>query len=164
MKLIVASLAAVNASPLIYLSRAGYLWLLQLASPEVAAPQAVVEELQRRGPDDITVLAIESTPWLRVTPVSPAPPELLFWDLGAGETAVLQWALQNHGEAIIDDLAARRCAAAFGVAVRGTLGLVLVARKRGDIKAARPVIEELRRAGMYLSPRVIQEALTLVGE
>ena len=67
-------------------------------------------------------------------------------------------------EAILDDLAARRCAAALGVPVRGTLGIVLVARQRGLIPAARPVVESMRQAGMYLADAVIDRALALVGE
>jgi len=67
-------------------------------------------------------------------------------------------------EAIIDDLSARRCAHTFGIPVRGTLGLVLIAKQRGEIPAARPVLEDLRSAGMYLSERVLNRALRRGGE
>jgi predicted nucleic acid-binding protein len=67
-------------------------------------------------------------------------------------------------EAIIDDLADRRCAAALGIPVRGTLGLILIAKRQGRIPQARPVFERLRHAGMYLSDRVMNQALGLVGE
>jgi predicted nucleic acid-binding protein len=66
--------------------------------------------------------------------------------------------------AILDDLAGRRCAAALRVPVRGTLGLVLLAKQRGRIPAARPVLEAMRACGMYLSDRVLGDALALVGE
>jgi predicted nucleic acid-binding protein len=39
-----------------------------------------------------------------------------------------------------------------------------VAKPRGEIPAARPVIERLRLAGMYLSAPVIARALALVDE
>lgn len=78
---------------------------------------------------------------------------------------MLAWAHSHPGtEAIVDDLAARRCAASLGIPVRGTLGLVLMAKRRGIIPAARPIVEQLRQAGMYLSDRVIQQALILVEE
>ena len=48
--------------------------------------------------------------------------------------------------------------------LRGTLGLVLLAKKRRLIPAARPVMERLREAGLYLSDRTLDEALALVGE
>jgi predicted nucleic acid-binding protein len=67
-------------------------------------------------------------------------------------------------EAIIDDLAGRRCASLLGIPVRGTLGIVLTAKKRGLIPQARPVIETLIRSGMYLSKTVIEEALRRVNE
>ena len=66
---------------------------------------------------------------------------------------MLAWAYTYpNTEAIVDDLAARRCAAALGIPVRGTLGLVLTAKQRGVIPAARPILERLRGSGMYLRP------------
>ena len=62
------------------------------------------------------------------------------------------------------DLAARRCAMTLDIPVRGTLGLVLLAKKRGIIPLARPVLEQLKKAGMYLSNSVINQALAQVGE
>lgn len=95
----------------------------------------------------------------------PVPPQIQAWGLGQGESSVLAWAHAYPGtEAIIDDLAARRCAATFTIPVRGTLGLVLTAKQRGRIPAARPVLLQLRQGGMYLSDRVMNQALTLVGE
>ncbi|HID56261.1 TPA: DUF3368 domain-containing protein [Candidatus Poribacteria bacterium] len=64
----------------------------------------------------------------------------------------------------IDDLAARRCASTLGIPVRGTLGLVLIAKQRGLIPAAKPIVEQLLSNGMYLSRKVINKALALVGE
>ena len=67
-------------------------------------------------------------------------------------------------EVIIDDLAGRRCAESFDIPVRGTLGVVLLAKQQGRIPKARPVVEQLRGAGMYLSDEVVEEALALVDE
>lgn len=64
----------------------------------------------------------------------------------------------------VGDLAARRGAAALEIPVRGTLGLVLVAKQRGELVAARPVLEQLRQAGMYLSDAVMNRVLAMVGE
>jgi predicted nucleic acid-binding protein len=48
--------------------------------------------------------------------------------------------------------------------VRGTLGLILTEKKRGAIPKARPVLEKLRQSGMYLSDRILNQALALIGE
>ncbi len=155
----------VNASPLIYLAHADLIDLLQVAGASVVVPRTVAEEIQRRGAQDPTAQALQTMPWLQeVDPVSPSP-RVLTWRLGPGETSVLSWALAHPGSvAIVDDLAARRCAEVLGVPLLGTLGLVLKAKRLGSVPAARPVIEKLLTAGMYLSPKVIDRALALVGE
>jgi predicted nucleic acid-binding protein len=161
----VAERPAVNASPLILLAGAGQLPLLRVAGDEIVVPAAVAREIRRAGPVDPAVRALSETPWLVEVPDPALPPSLLAWDLGPGESAVLAWAAAAPGtEAIVDDLSARRCAAAMGIPARGTLGIVLVARKRWLVPAARPILEEMRRAGMYLSDRVLDRALALVGE
>jgi predicted nucleic acid-binding protein len=156
---------AVNASPLIQLADADLLDLLQLAGPEIVVPQPVADEIRAGGAADAAVRALDSIPWLRVVGVPMTPPTIHAWDLGEGESSVLAWAHANPGTlAILDDLAARRCAATLRIPVRGTLGLVLVAKQRGRIKAARPVLERMRGSGMYLSDSVLNKALELVGE
>ena len=161
----VESSPVINASPLIYLSKASLIDLLQLLGPEVLIPQAVATEILKRGTSDITAQVIETVPWLKVIETPAVESLIQAWDLGPGESAVLTWAYRHSGcEAIMDDLAARRCAAALEIPARGTLGLVLVAKQRGEIPSARTVLEQLRQAGMYLSDAVINRALQLVGE
>ena len=156
---------AINASPLILLTKAGLLDLLQLVSQEIVVPAAVATEIQQYGETNVTVQALAQTEWLVVVEIPPVPEQIQAWDLGVGESAVLTWGYVNPGtEVIVDDLAARRCAAALGIPVRGTLGLVLTAKQRGTIPAARPVLEQLRSSGMYLSEQVMNQALALVGE
>jgi len=161
----VAEPPVVNASPLIFLSRAGLLDLLRLIAETVMVPTSVTAEIQRRGPVDITAQALQNTAWVVAVEDPPIPQLIQAWDLGAGESTVLAWAYTHSGtEAIIDDLAGRRCAAALGIPVRGTLGLILTAKRRGRIPQARPALERLRQAGMYLSDRIMDQALALVGE
>jgi len=157
--------AVVNASPLIFLSKAGLLHFLQLAGNRVIVPAAVAMEIRQREKSDPTVQALEQTQWLEIVETPPVPSLIQAWDLGPGEASVLAYAYDRQGTAaVMDDLAGRRCAEALKIPVNGTLGLVLIAKKRGLIPAARPVLETLRNAGMYLSDRVIDRALMFVGE
>lgn len=154
-----------NASPLIFLSRGGHLPLLRAFADTVLVPEAVASEIQAKGTDDCTAQALDSMAWLQVVPTVSIPEEVMQWGLGAGESGVLAIALRSPGmEAVIDDLAGRRCARSLGVPVRGTLGVVLVAKQRGVITEARPVLEDLVRGGMYLSRHVLDTALARVGE
>jgi predicted nucleic acid-binding protein len=156
---------AVNASPLIYLAGADLLNFLQLVGPEIVVPRPVAEEIRAGGSMDAAARALGSAPWLTIVDAPQVPPAIQAWDLGDGESSVLAWAHANPGTLVIlDDLAARRCAAAFRIPVRGTLGLVLLAKQRGRVAAARPVLEALRGSGMYLSDSVLNKALALVGE
>jgi predicted nucleic acid-binding protein len=161
----VAEPAVVNASPLIFLSRAGLLDLLQLLSSEIIVPEVVASEIEFRGKSDPTAHALANIAWLVVTQTPQVTPQIQAWGLGPGESSVLAWAYAHPGsEAIIDDLAGRRCAAAFNIPIRGTLGLALIAKQRGRIPSARRVLEQLRQGGMYLSDRIMNEALALVKE
>lgn len=161
----VAERPAVDASPLIFLTRARLVELLRLVAPRIVVPSTVMAELERRGPEDPTVRTVTEAEWLRVVEAPSATADILDWDLGPGETSVLAWCAAKPGtEAILDDLVARRCAQSTGIPVRGTLGLVLLGKKQGVLPAARPVLEELRDSGMYLSDRILDRALRWVGE
>ena len=104
---------AVNASPLILLAEIGRQHLLNQLAEEVVVPDAVVKEIEAGPHDDAARLFLSSSP-LRTVPVT-ADPIVLAWDLGAGETAVLSFAIRNPGwRVVIDDGAARRCATALG--------------------------------------------------
>lgn len=112
--------AVTNASPLIFLARGGYLDLLQLTGDRVLVPAPVAREIRARGSEDVTARALEDTHWLEVVDPPDVPSIIQAWDLGPGESAVLAWAYAHVGtEAILDDLAARRCAKTFGIPVRG---------------------------------------------
>jgi len=98
---------------------------------------------------------------------TPSPPAgILAWDLGAGETAVLAFALYKEGwTAILDDAAARRCALSFSLPFKGTLAVVLMAKQRGLISSAADVLHVLRAIGFRLDDETIREALiSTVGE
>jgi predicted nucleic acid-binding protein len=160
-----ADQAVVNASPLICLSRAGLLDLLRQAAQTIIVPAAVAREILARGPRDVTANAVATSTWMKQADDIPIPPNVLAWDLGDGESSVLAWALAHPGTpAIIDDLEGRRCAEALSITLRGTVGLVLRARRAGLIDSARDALERLRRGGMYLSDRLCAEVLKEVGE
>lgn len=160
-----AEAPAVDASPLIHLSRTNNLPLLQILSPTLVVPQPVLDEIGAKGDDPATLQAVQGMAWL--SPVQPpAVPEMLRgWGLGKGEAAVLAWCLARPGTlAVLDDQRARTFAEAQGVPVIGTLGIVLRARRQGVIPFARPVLEALVSRGMYLSKPILEKALRLVGE
>ena len=159
-----AEQAIVNSSPLIFLSKAGYLELLTLVADNIFIPSPVVMEINRRGATDTTVKALSQTRWLKEVSVD-LNPMIQAWDLGIGETSVLSHALSATGtKTVIDDGLARKCAITHQIPVVGTLGIVLLAKKHGLIEKARPVMYELKQHGMYLKESTLNQALALVNE
>ncbi len=154
----------VNASPLIVLSKVGHQHLLTELADEVVVPQAVVDEINAGPADDPARNYLAGAPLPVLVTVS--DPLVQAWDLGAGETAVLSYALNHSGwRAVIDDGAARRCAQALDVQLIGTLGVILRARKADLIPSAASVLKALREHGLRLNDAVIRPALwRTVGE
>lgn len=155
----------VNSSPLIILTRAGILEFLQLVGGQIFVCSAVAQEIAAYGPDDPTVRAVAGADWLVIVEAPPVPSSLRRLGLGEGETATLAWAMNHPGAtAILDDSEARRAAVSLGVPVVGTLGLILAAKEHGRILEAAPVVERARRAGLYLSDRLVRASLARIGE
>lgn len=148
-----------NASPLIVLSRVGLEGLLLSLAEQVIVPRPVVEEIQAGPILDPARQRLSAACFTIVDP-PPPPAELLAWDLGYGETAVLSWAIANQGwTAVLDDGEARKCARAFSIPIKGTLAVVLMAKLQGLIPSAGEVIQALVNAGFRLDERLIRDAL-----
>jgi len=153
-----------NASPLTVLARVGQEHLLRELAGDVVVPRAVVEEIEAGPVDDRARQAIAEGHFAIVDAVP--VPEILAWDLGDGETAVLSYALEEPGwTVILDDAAARKCARSFGLRLKGTLAVIILAKQRGLIPSAADVLRSLLRTGFHLDERIIREALSrTVGE
>ena len=86
------------------------------------------------------------------------------WDLGPGESQVIAHCVGRSRWAVLDDRAARRCAAAHNVPLIGTLGIVLRAKKTRQVEHARPLVKELIAAGMFLDNEFAERALASIDE
>jgi uncharacterized protein len=100
---------------------------------------------------------------LHSPPGSSTPPQLAAQD--PGETAAILLAETVHADVLlIDERIGRRVAEARGIAVRGTLGVLVQARQMGALPALRPVLDALVAEGFRIAPALIREALSRVGE
>lgn len=91
-KSFIAEKWVVNSSPIIALGRVGQVELLARLPQQIIVPQAVKEELLNAPQGDPARAAMESG-LFEIIETPPPPPEILAWDLGKGETAVLSYAL-----------------------------------------------------------------------
>lgn len=148
-----------NASPLIVLARVGQLGLLAALADEVVIPRAVAAEIQAGPTQDQAYQALTAG---QFTIVDTPPPssELIAWDLGDGETAVLSLAIaEGKWTAILDDAAARKCARSFSVPLKGTLAVVVMAKQKGLIPSAAAVIKALVTGGFRLDDEIVRQTL-----
>ncbi len=131
----------------------------------LVVPASVAAEIQAGPASDPAGqwLRSEGARWVQAD--LPVDPAIAAWDLGNGETAVLNWAFQRRAfEAILDDRAARKCALILSIPYRGTLGVILAAKKQGLIPAAKLLCDQVVAAGLLIDRTVLSGALSLVGE
>lgn len=153
-----------NASPLILLGKIGCLDLLASLAPSLAVPQSVIREIEGGLEDDASVATVITWAKARAVDDMSVPASVASWDLGAGESQVLSYCLATPSVAVLDDGKARACAQTHGIALIGTLSVILRARRLGLIAAARPLVDQLLIAGSYLDRDLVRAALAQVGE
>lgn len=85
----------VNSSPLILLAKINQQHLLPQLAESIVVPQGVIDEINAGPQNGSAWLLISNSP-IPIVIIESAP-EFLAWDLGAGETQVLSYALHRPG-------------------------------------------------------------------
>jgi hypothetical protein len=159
-------IAVSDSSPVILLSRVGYLQLLPGLFTEIVLPQAVYQEVMvGRGRPGAAEVSAE--PRILVRSVQNADTvRALLRTLNRGEAEAIALAGELLGpvELLIDEAPARREAIARGLKVLGTGGVLARAKERGLLPLVKPVLDQLRTSGMYLSETTYGRILTNAGE
>lgn len=151
--------AVVNAGPLVALSLIGRLDLLELF-PEFWIPDVVFQEVAVAGIGRPGSSNLTEARWLKHVRSAPEADPLLVVELDSGEAAVITLARHlSPCMAIIDEKRGRRIASrVYGLALKGTAGLLVEAQRRGLIEDVRTVLLDLKAAGYFLSEAVIDRA------
>lgn len=146
-----------NSSPLIALEQISRLDLVRSLFNTVIVPPAVVQEVSPR---------LVLPPWIvEHSLTQPLASRVLATSLGSGEREAICLALeQNANWLLLDDLPARRLAVALGIQVVGTLGVLVVAKRRGWITEIRSLLDALIQHGFYVAPALYSSVLIQVGE
>jgi predicted nucleic acid-binding protein len=153
----------IDASPLITLFRSGQSELLPGLFSRIIVPEAVWQEVVCNQ-SDTAARKIPGMSWLIREQVQTSS-RVEVWNLGRGETAVLSYALAHPPlRAVIDDYDARRTAHALGVPVIGTVGLLVLAKRRGLISSVSNSLDKLRAAGLWLSDDLVRNIKVQAGE
>lgn len=154
-----------NTSPLQYLHQVGQLPLLPALYGQVRVPEAVVQELARGQAEGVEVPDVRGLPWVRVQAVRVPVGLFRGTDLGDGEQAVLALALVTPDAVVVlDDAAARRQARQLGLAITGTLGVLLKAKEMGHLVRVAPIIAQLEACRFFLDAQTRTAVLRLADE
>jgi predicted nucleic acid-binding protein len=154
-----------NTGPLIALCKINRVHLLPRLFGQVLVPAEVVGELSSatRLPEAHRIL---STPGIASATLANPPERMLLMELEAGEAAVIALALERGiSQVLIDEKKARRVASmAYKLEVLGTGGLLLKAKRYGLVSAVRPLLEEMKQKGYFLSDRLVHGICLAAGE
>lgn len=154
-----------NTSPIQYLHQLGLLELLNKLSSEVVVPSAVLQELNVGRANGVNVPDISQINWIEIREPESKQVLQLVTDLGAGEIGVLALTLENDGYvAVLDDGLARQFAQNLKIPFRGTLGLLLDAKKAKYISEVSPLLDRLDDLGFRQSRQTRNAILKLAGE
>ena len=144
-----------NTSCLIGLETIGRLDLLEQLYPQLLIPPAVAIEWGTPVPHWILCQSIQNK----------ALAQALSLQLGPGEAEAIALAVEIGAQRLIlDDQRARRIAVQLHVPVTGTVGVALAAKQQGFLPLVRPLFDDLKAAGFWLSDPLLQQALRLAGE
>lgn len=146
-----------NSSPLIGLPQIQQLDLLEKLFGSVTIPPAVAQEVAP---------SVKLPGWINIIPLSqPVATRVLATSLGPGESEAISLAMDlGNCQIILDDRAARRLAQSLGLAVIGTLGILLAAKRQGLINALRPHLDNLVNHNFHFTPEIYQRVLLDAGE
>jgi predicted nucleic acid-binding protein len=151
-----------DSGPLIALGRLDLLPLLAHVFEQAQIPQAVLAECTAR-PELIDARRIAAAVQSGIlTPCDARPIQVP--GLEAGESAAIGRALEIEAGLLADDMAARQHAAALGLVVIGTLGVLVQAKRKGLVPDIRALVGRLRDSGQRLSRTAVAAALAAAGE
>lgn len=146
-----------DSSPLIVLLKSDLENILPELFEEILVPEAVWQEVLAGKEDDIARRKLPHLSWLNRTPAV-SPIEIIeSYNLGKGETAVLNLALTiPESRVMLDDFAARKCAKTLKIPILGTGGLLILAKQKGLISSVTEAINKVQNAGLWLSDEIIK--------
>lgn len=152
-----------NTGPLIALSMIGRLNLLPELFSHIIIPSEVYEELIASPFESRRIV---KPSWLEVKMAQVPMDSLLLSVLDKGEAAVIQLARQISADTVfIDERKGRKVARdVYNIAVIGTAGVLVQARKMGLIGSVRELLSEMKQNGYWIHDNIVEVAIHEAGE
>lgn len=155
-----------NSTPLIHLAKLNQLALLPAFFGKIMIPQAVFNECVTAGEGYEDAALIAEADWLTVKTVTNTHlVTSLKAELDQGEAEAIALALEQHATVLLlDDSEARDKARLYGITHTGTIGILLKAKKAGQLVILKDALDALQATGFWLNPHLYQRLLQEAGE
>lgn len=155
-----------DATPLIALAKIEKLSLLRRLFGTLHIPPAVYAEVVTQAPQRPGAGEVRGATWIKTTPIqNTSTLRYLRAELDPGEVEALILAEEMSADwVLLDESKARRIAKTLELSHIGTVGLLLLAKRRGYITEVRPLLDSLRTKRFHLSNNVYQSVLHQAGE
>ena len=155
-----------DSGPIIALSKINQLNILNHHFGNIYISEATYNELVKKGKGMFGSEEVEKSDWIKVAKVKDeVAVKVLELELDRGEAETI--ILGNEFKAdfvLLDESIARRVANLLNLKVKGTIGILVLAKKDGIIKKLKPILNELRTKDVWISDEVYDTALKLTGE
>lgn len=144
-----------DTSCLIVLTKIGELDLLRQVYGSISTTPDVASEYGEALPT-----------WVEVASVQDSYKQLLLeMQLDKGEASAIALALEMPGSTLIlDDYKARKVAHRLGLALTGTIGIVVKAKLKGIIPSIKPLLVKIKQTNFRVSAELELQALREAGE
>jgi predicted nucleic acid-binding protein len=154
-----------DSGPLIALSRIGQLELLPQLFSRIQIPSAVWREVtQGAGEGRSGASEVRAATWIDIVSADSTTTAAYALLVDEGEAEAIVIAQARDALLIVDDDRGRRLALRLGLRIKGTLGILVLAKRRGLLSEVRSLIEALPQRGVHVSQRLIEAVLRDVNE
>lgn len=152
--------AVSNTGPIIALAKIGHLVLMDQIFSSVFIPPIVYRELLGKFGNEWSEIENALNTFIKVAelPSLDETTEIALSSLDEGEKQAVGLAstLKDKALLIIDDRAGRETAKKLNIEITGTIGILLIAKEKGLVDDIKPLIEQLRDAGYWLSDEILE--------
>ncbi len=155
-----------NASPLIILAKISYFHLPQRLFNKITISEEVWDEVVVKGsglPGSIETQQASQSGWIHISQLVNSA-QLITWrsqySLGAGELSTILLAKEIQADvAMIDERGARLLAQSEGVPVLGTVGLLELGYRSGEVTDLRLTYQSMLAQGAHIDKQILNQSL-----
>ncbi len=154
-----------SSQPLRYLHAIGQIDLLGRSYERVLVPTAAGNELALDSEAGKDIPRLASLPFIEFQAPQDAPPESLLRYVSRADAEAIMLGQESEDRLVLlEPRGSRRASDSEGIRCTGIAGLLLKARKDGELDSIKVLLPALARAGLKFSPKAEMTVLMLAGE